>query len=160
MRLSDSKKFVSCPGDPIRTIYAPKVSEKGSIDLIEVGAENLQDKIDSYRDAADIQSVIARFQNTGDPTVLNQRLGQYGDFTEMPHTLAEALQLQIDSNRLYDSLPTDIKASFDNDKNKFFAAAGTVEWAEKMDKVLPESMRIKKPDASTQPVDYVKEVKE
>lgn len=159
MRFADSS-FVSNPGSPIKVKFAPKVSDKGSVELMEVGIENFQEYIDSFRDSSEIGNVIARFQNTGDAGILQQRVGQYGDFTDAPKTLAQALQLQIDSNLLFDSLPTDIKQKFDNDRNQFFAMSGTQEWLEKMDSVLPESMRLPKPDAELNPVQPIKEVTE
>lgn len=159
MRFADPS-FVSNPGSPLKINYAPKVSDKGSVELMEIGVENFQDYIDSFRDSAEIGTVISRFQNTGDAGILQQRVGQYGDFTDAPKTLAQALQLQIDSNLLFDSLPVDIKQKFDNDRNQFFAQSGTEDWFVKMDSVLPESMRIQKPDAGLNPVEPVKEVKE
>lgn len=125
----DGKQF-SNPGDPIHIIYGPKVNDDGTVDLIEVGKENTDDIIESHRESTDMNIILAKIA-AGDDSVLNQRKGMFGDFTEMPKTYAEALQMQIDAERMYDSLPVDVKSKFDNDKNKFFALAGTEEWLDK-----------------------------
>lgn len=133
--------IVSNPGSPFHIIYKPKVDANGNIDLVESGVENTNDIINSYAESTDIRTILARVGN-GDLTALNQRNGIFGDFTGMPRTYAEALQLHIDANRLFASLPADVRQKFDNDENKFFAAAGTNEWAEKLDPILPDEMRV------------------
>lgn len=122
------KEYFTNPGDALRVQYAPHVEPDGTIELIESGVENWQEYIDSFRESTEISSVVSRFVNTGDPTVLEVRKGQYGDFTCFPKTYAEALQLKIDADRMYSSLPVEVKAKFDNDANKFFALSGTEEW--------------------------------
>lgn len=115
------------PGDPIKKTFEPIVLDDGTIDLVESGKIDLQAEIDSYREECDLNVIIQRYAN-GETDVLNKRKGMYGDFTQMPKTYAEVLQLQIDSRNLFNSLPVDIKEKFDNDENKFFVQAGTQEW--------------------------------
>lgn len=121
----------TCPGSPIHDIYKPIVKKDGSFDLVVEGHENTDEIIQSYGDSVDIDVIIARYVN-GDLSALNQRVGQYGDFTEMPKTYAEVLQKQIDARNIFDSLSPDIRSKFDNDANQFFAQSGTKEWFEKM----------------------------
>lgn len=123
-------------GSPIKTIYSPVVNEDGSISLEESGKENLQDYIQSFAPECDISTLIARFAN-GDVSVLNKRQGVYGDFTQMPKTYAEFLQIQIDSKNYFDSLPVEVKHKFDDDANKFLAQAGSKEWFEIMSAMNP-----------------------
>lgn len=153
-----TKEFVSNPGSPIHTLYAPKVGKDGVVDLVESGKENTDDIIQSYAESTDIRVILNRVAN-GETELLHQRNGIFGDFTGMPKTYAEALQLHIDSNRLFESLPADIRQKFDNDENKFFASAGTVEWTEKLDKVLPAELRIKKEEKIVEPIESVVEEK-
>lgn len=63
---------------------------------------------------------------------LHHQVGLFGDFTQMPTTYAEALQLVIDGRREFNALPLDVKNSFNNDFRQFLATAGTPEWAEKL----------------------------
>lgn len=129
------ERFYTNPGNPIHIIYRPSVDKDGNIELVESGKENTDDIIQSYTESCDIVTILARACN-GEPELLNQRQGTFGDFTQMPKTFAEVLQLQIDSNRLFDSLPGDVKDKFGNDPNKFFVQAGTKEWAETLGDVL------------------------
>lgn len=130
----------SCSGDPIHIVFSPKVNDDGSIDLVESGKENIQDEIQSYLESCDINVIIQRVLN-GETELLQQRKAMYGDFTTMPKTYAEMLQLQIDTNRLFESLPIDVKKQFDNDVNKFFASAGSKEWLEKCGYTIPEDTK-------------------
>ena len=107
---------------------------------LPVHIENTDEIIDSYLESTDIRIILNRVAN-GEVELLNKTAGSYGDFTKAPRTLAEALQLQMDSNRLFQSLPVDTRRQFDDDPNKFFAAAGSTEWFEKLADILPEQMR-------------------
>lgn len=119
------------PGNPIKVIFSPIVNPDGTITLKESGKQNLQEYIDSFASECDINVLIARFVN-GDISALNQRQGFYGDFTQMPKTYAEFLQVQIDSKKYFDSLPVEIKHKFNDDCNQFLAQAGSKEWFEIM----------------------------
>lgn len=132
--------LVSNPGSPIHQLYAPKVAKNGRIELVKSGTENIQDFINSFRESTDIHQIMNRVMN-GQIELLNKRPGSYGDFTQMPKTFAEALQLQIDSRRLFDNLPDDVKAKFHGDANMFLAAAGTEEWFKNIEKVLPAEVK-------------------
>lgn len=142
----------SNPGDPIEIIYSPVVSEDGTIGLEESGKINIQEEIDSYEESCALENVIKRYVN-GDTTALNQHQAKYGDFTQFPKTYAEVLQLQIDSNNLFNSLPVDIKQKFDNDANKFFVMSGSDEW----NKILSPLM---KKETVEEKVEEIKEVVE
>lgn len=114
-------------GDPIHILYSPIVNDDGSIELKESGKENTDEIIQSYAESTDIHVILARYA-AGDLDVLNQRKAMYGDFTQMPKTFAEVLQLQIDSRNLFNSLDIDTRNKFNNDPNEFFARAGSKEW--------------------------------
>lgn len=130
-KVSDPNSFVTCPGSPIHTIYSAKVREDGKIILKESGKENIQQSIDSFRESTDMQYIIHRLA-LGDTSVLNQNTPHFGDFTQMPKTYAESLQLVIDSKKKFYELPVDVRAKFDNDFNQWFATAGNDVWLSKM----------------------------
>lgn len=158
MRYADSK-FVSNPGSPIHVVFSPRVGKDGVVELVESGFEDIRAYINSFRDSTDLRIILARVQS-GDISALMSRPGSYGDFTQMPKTYAEVLQLQIDSRRIYDSLPVDIKARFNNDPNQFLASAGTDQWFDTLKNVLPaEVMQMVKPPVAEMPV-VEKDVKE
>lgn len=154
MKFFNNDRF-SCPGDPIHIIYSPVVDSDGSVHLVESGKENSDDIIQSFADSCDLNVIIQRFLN-GDLTALNKTVGTYGDFTGMPKTYAEALQMKIDSERLFDSLPVEYKRKFDNDSNKFFVQAGSKEWLEIMEPLMnPKNAIVNPPDSSANLDDFV-----
>lgn len=117
-------------GSEIHVLYKPVVDEKGNIDLVESGKENLQEIIQSSKDSCDITVILS--QALTDPSVLNRAPGIFGDFTSFPETYAEMLQLEIDAKRYFDKLPVEIKKEFNNDPHQFMAQAGDKEWFGKL----------------------------
>lgn len=139
MRYAD-KKFVSNPGNKMHVLYSPKVAKDGSVELVESGVQNTDEVIQSYAESCDRSIILERIKN-GEVDLLNKVPGVYGDFTKMPKTFSDVLQLQLDSARLFDSLPMDIRSKFDNDKNKFFAAAGSEDWFKTIEPILPDQIK-------------------
>lgn len=135
----DSASFASNPGSPIHVIFAPHVLPSGEVELVESGSENLQDYINAFHDSTDINTIMSRVRQ-GELELLNKRPGSYGDFTKMPKTYAEVLQLQINARNLFNGLPSDLRRSFDNDPDIFLASAGSFEWFDKMKDVLPSEV--------------------
>lgn len=126
------KKFVaSVCGDPIRIIYSAEVSKDGSINIVASGKEDFQEYIQSFLPSTDIAYIMASV-NAGDYSVLNRMNGVYGNFTKVPKSYAEFLQLQIDAKNTFDKLPVEVKSKFDNDVNKFMVNAGESEWFDKL----------------------------
>ena len=95
-KVFDPNSFSTNPGDRYHTIYSPKIKQNGIIQLVESGKEDIQEMIDSFRDSTDMAFIVNRLM-AGDTSVLNQAPAMYGDFTDMPKTYAEALQMVIDA---------------------------------------------------------------
>lgn len=132
--------IVSNPGSPIHVIYGPKVvSKEGNIELVEIGKENIHDYIQSQKESTDMSYILSRMA-AGDTSMLRTD-GMYGDFTQIPNTLADVLQLQIDSNRMFASLPAEVKEKFHFDANEFFAQSGQMDWYEKIKPVLSDEVK-------------------
>lgn len=114
-------------GSPYRPIREAVAKKDGSVAVEVVGQEDFREYINSFKDQCDVQLLVERAMN-GEPELLNQRSGAYGDFTNMPKTFAEVCQKVIDANRLFESLPADKRANFDNDVFKFLASADDPEF--------------------------------
>lgn len=127
--------IVSNPGNPIKPVYKPIVNKDGTITLVQEGFVNTDEEIQSHEESVDIDVIVARYMN-GDLEALNKHVGQYGDFTEMPKTYAEVLQMQIDAKNTFMSLPVEIRQKFDNDPNQFFAQSGTEDWYNKLEPLM------------------------
>ena len=147
----DDGKITTNPGSPIHKLYSAKVEKDGSVILKEVGEENIQDKINAAKDSTDIATIVAYYNQTGDASVLQRYVPVYGDFSKLPATLAEFLQLRIDSENFFNALPVEIRKEFDNDSNKFFAQAGEKDWLDKLDPVInpPEENKIIESEVNT-----------
>ncbi len=110
----------SKPGSGMKDTYKMHVDENGKRELKKSGEYNLYAEIQSYKDSVSIDYILSRFVN-GDETALSRVQGIYGDFTQMPKTMAELQQRVIDAEHLFDSLPLDIRAQYNHSASEFFA---------------------------------------
>lgn len=112
----------SHPGNPIKQLYSGSYNERGQVELKEDGTEDLYAFIQSFAESTDIHAIMRRYQN-GEIDVLEKVQGFYGDVTEMPRTYAEALQRIADSEKVFMSLPVDVRAKFGHSFSEFLAAS-------------------------------------
>ncbi len=124
-------RIVTNPGNPIKQLYSGSYNERGQVELREDGTENLYDFIQSFADSTDIHAILRRFEN-GEVDVLEKVQGFYGDVTEMPKTYAEALQRIADSERVFMSLPVDVRAKFGHSFSEFLAASNDADFLERL----------------------------
>lgn len=127
----DFNKFVTDPGSPVKDVLSPKVLDDGSIRLEKTSEYSLQDFIESFRDKTDMSWIIQQLK-AGNPSVLQVEKGMFGDFTHMPKTYADVLQLNINAKKTFESLPLDVKKAYEMDFNKWFADVGSKTWIELM----------------------------
>ena len=124
-------RIQSHPGNPIKQLYAGSYNERGQVELKEDGTEDLYAYIQSFAESTDIHSILRRFEN-GEVDVLEKVQGFYGDITEMPHTYAEALQRIADSEKVFMSLPVDVRAKFNHSFSEFLAASQNDDFLDRM----------------------------
>lgn len=110
----------TAPGSGMKYTYKMHVDDDGKRELKKSGEYNLYADIQSYKDSVSIDYILTRFVN-GDETALSRVQGIYGDFTEMPKTMAELQQRVIDAEHLFNSLPLDIRAQYNHSASEFFA---------------------------------------
>lgn len=125
------ERVVSNPGNPIKQLYSGAYNEKGQVELREDGTEDLYAFIQSFADSADIHVIMRRFQN-GEVDVLEKVQGFYGDITDMPHTYAEALQRIADSEKVFMSLPVEVRAKFGHNFSEFLAASQDADFLDRL----------------------------
>lgn len=78
--------------------------------------------LQSFRDDADINCIIARYENTGvlvDPTVPVSRTPEFGDFSDMPD-YQTAQNVIIAAKNSFDALSSKIRERFNNDPAAYF----------------------------------------
>ena len=118
----ERKRINTYPGNPIKQLYVGSYNERGQVELKEDGTEDTYAYIQSFAESTDIHSILRRYQN-GEVDVLEKIQGFYGDITEMPRTYAEALQRIADSEKVFMSLPVDVRAKFGHSFSEFLAAS-------------------------------------
>lgn len=124
-------RIQSNPGNPIKQLYSGSYNERGQVELKEDGTEDLYAFIQSFAESTDIHAIMRRYQN-GEVDVLEKVQGFYGDITEMPRTYAEALQRIADSEKVFLSLPVDIRAKFGHSFSEFLAASQDSDFLDRM----------------------------
>lgn len=130
-KVSDPNSFCSNPGSRERIIYSARINENNVIEVTPSGKEDWQAYIESFRESTDMAYILKQL-SLGDASVLNQTAAQYGDFTQMPHNMLEAMQMQLDAERHFNALPLDVKSKFNNNYREWCSEAGTDSWLEKM----------------------------
>lgn len=115
-----NKRITSCVGSHMKPTYKMSVDDNGKRELKKSGEFNLYAEIQSHKDSCSIDYILTRFVN-GDASALSRVQGIYGDFSEMPTTLAELSQRVIDAENLFNNLPLDIREQYNFSPSEFFA---------------------------------------
>ena len=117
-RIPSTRDVVTSPGSCVEILYTP--SFNGSeIVLSKSGSFDVQDRINSFAPYTDIRYMLNQLK-VGDSSVLSSRPPMYGDFSSLPSHPVDALNLISDVERRFDSLPDDVKASYNNDWRVYF----------------------------------------
>lgn len=98
-------------GDPDKILYSAKFDEKGVMDLVETGRENLYEYIQSHKESCDIHVILERFAR-GDVGALERVQGVYGDFSNVPKSYADMLNLVHSAEDAFSRLPVDERAKY------------------------------------------------
>ena len=149
-------RICSKPGSGMKDIYKMSVDADGKRELKKSGEYNLYAEIQSYKDSVSIDYILTRFMN-GDDSALSRAQGVYGDFTEMPKTMAELQQRVIDAEALFNNLPLDIRQQYNFSASEFFAQLDSEKtkniFDSKSDDVVVTPDVVVAPDSSAAPVD-------
>lgn len=135
----DFTSFKSPEGDLFHDVLTPSFRADGTIELKVSDRIDIKKEINSHRDETDMAFILSRLM-AGDDSVLNPNPPMYGDFTQFPKSYVEMLNLVLDGERYFDSLPLDVRKNFDNDRCKWFASIGTESWLSGMGFVRREDM--------------------
>lgn len=127
----DRKPVRSNVGSRDKILYRPELNEKGHLELVEDGKEDLYAYIQSHKDSVDIHVMLQKYQ-AGDVSVLQRAQGTYADLTEMPKTYAEMLNSVIAGENYFNALPLETRAKFGHSFSSWMATMETPEWYEKM----------------------------
>lgn len=129
--LTKRERHFTNPGSREANDYRVEIDDKGHKTLKFIGTHDIYQDIQSYAEECKIENIIARAA-AGDPNALNQRRGTYADITDTPKNLAEAQNIILKLSSEFEKLPTEIRAKFDNSKEKFINEFGSDSWVEAM----------------------------
>lgn len=129
-------RYNSNPGDPIVLDFGIRKDKNGADLLVVTDKHNIYDEIQAYKDSCDLSKILERFRLTGDPMVLQQKQGFYGDVAEFPKTYAEFLNITLQAKEEFAKLPSDIRDKFNNSVDEFIASIGS----EKFDEIYNPSV--------------------
>jgi len=71
-----------------------------------------------FADECEINNILAKYQKTGLVEHVTNNPGVYGDYSNVPN-YRDALNIVIDAQDNFDSLPSSIRKRFDNDPSLF-----------------------------------------
>lgn len=115
------ERFLTNPGSPVKILYGPEFDEKGRMNLVEKGRENLYDFIQSFKESVDIHVLLKRYAN-GETDVLSKIQGFYGDFSEFPRTYADLLNTVNEGEAFFNGLPVEVRSKFGHSFPVFMSA--------------------------------------
>lgn len=75
----------------------------------------------SHKDSCDINKIMERYNKTGMLPVLADKVPRYDDFSNVV-TYHDALNLILDAQEAFETLPADVRLSFNNDPGSFLEA--------------------------------------
>lgn len=106
---------------------------KGREQLVKIGEKPLAEAIKAASDGISIADKLARWRH-GDESALGTPGGSYGDFTQLPKTLAEAQQFAINAQSTFESLPLEVRSTYGHNLGDFLAAVESGEYQKKFGK--------------------------
>lgn len=126
-----SVKYKSNPGSRYKQTYHGEVGTDGIIRLVCDDVIDIQEKMQSYEPSTNIYNILSHL-SPSEFAAMEPPSGGLIDFTDMPKTYAEALQLVINGQNSFMKLPLEVRQKFNNDFNQWFATSGAPDWYRKM----------------------------
>lgn len=123
------RRYFSNAGSPYRKEYGPQLDKYGNKVIVEKGKIDFQAYINSWRDDCDLNILMARF-TAGDKESLIQRVGMFADVSKLPTNFNDMMNLTMQAEDIFNSLPVSAKEAFGNNVNNFLSNAGSSEWVE------------------------------
>lgn len=112
----------------VPTFHVKIDEETGEEILVEDGLYDLYEDIQSHAPEVDLHVLIEKYKKTGEAAFLNRRSAVYGDFTDVPKTFAEMVNIVQEGNEFFASLPPLVKERFGNNSVRFYSSFGKPEF--------------------------------
>lgn len=142
----DRIRIISNPGSPMVDDYVSVYDEDGKRSLEKSGEHSIYDEIQAYRPNCELKTILARYVQTGDESLLQRRQAMYADVVDIPKTYADVLRLVNKANQIFETLPVEDRAVFHNNPDEFLASLGSETYKAVMAKheeIIPEESEVK-----------------
>ena len=97
----DRIRIISNPGSPMVDDYVSVYDEDGKRSLEKSGEHSIYDEIQAYRPNCELKTILARYVQTGDESLLQRRQAMYADVVDIPKTYADVLRLVNKANQIF-----------------------------------------------------------
>lgn len=118
-RVSDVHNIFTCPGNRKKSIFTPRFNGT-RVTLVETGSLDIQDEINAYAPYSDLRYMLSRLK-VGDFSCVKSQAPLYGDFTSLPRSPIDAVNLVHDVERYFATLPDEERSACNNDWRVYFA---------------------------------------
>lgn len=116
------------PGRGMSNVYGISIDkDSGHQKLIKTGETNTYEIIQAHYEQTKIENIMARA--TLDPSVLMQKVGEYGDYTETPTSLLDAQIKIMGIKNEFEKLPNEVRQKFNYSLGEYVAEYGGEKWA-------------------------------
>lgn len=129
-----TNSFCSNPGSRFHTLYKATVIKTGEVVLKENGVEDLWEKINAEADGCDMRHILNQIA-MGDYSALDNQT-EYIDMTQFPTDRRGLLDLFINVENTFNTLPPEVRQKFNNDYKQWYMSGDTEEWRDKMSPVI------------------------
>lgn len=102
------EKAQSNPGERYKVEYQLKITKEGEMQLEPCGQTDLQQFIDSHEPSINLQNILDRYRN-GDVNALERAKAFYADISDLPVNLHDVVNMNMEAERFFESLPVDVK---------------------------------------------------
>lgn len=140
----DSVQFVSQPGSFETPALEARLRPDGSYGIEQVGMVDTWNQIQACRASTDMSLILSRYM-AGDTSALSRAQGFYGDISEMPENMHEALSVMLRAQQDFDALPLEVRERFGMDVYRYISELGTPGFADKL--------KVSSKDSSTTPIE-------
>lgn len=130
-QFDDHPRFFSNPGTRKVQRYRSRYNEIGQLELVPNGEDDLYDMIQSHADSVSIDTILSKFV-AGDPDALSKVQGTFGDFTNLPTSYAELLNVINESEQFFEQLPLEVREKFHHNFGEFISSMDSKDFAVRM----------------------------
>lgn len=119
------------PGNRKVQRYRTRYNELGQLELVPNGQDDLYDMIQSHADSVNIDTILSKFI-AGDPDALSKVQGTFGDFTNLPTSYAEMLNVINESEQFFEQLPLEVRERFNHNFGEFISSMDSKDFVKRM----------------------------